>query len=109
MYYRLGPGHILIPCSMQESARAFATTAERIVAKTCPAEGIEVSTIFLGMDHAWRGPPMLFETMVFDDYEDHLQWRWSTWDEAMQGHHSVCALIQARIAILKITTEGTIR
>lgn len=56
-----------------------------------------VSTVFLGLDHAWSGPPLLFETMVFKDnnygsveYEQ----RYSTWYEAEKGHVVVCAMIQ---------------
>jgi len=26
---------------------------------------VRVSTVFLGIDHAWSGPPLLWETMVF--------------------------------------------
>lgn len=52
------------------------------------APGITVSTVFLGLDHNHfgKGPPILFETMVFDDYADGDCWRWSTWDEAVAGH-----------------------
>lgn len=46
-----------------------------------------VSTVFLGLDHGWRGEPMLFETMVFwaagdSDEQD----RCSTWLEAEAMH-----------------------
>jgi hypothetical protein len=50
---------------------------------------ISVSTIFLGIDHARRGPPILFETMIFDaegGIFNGYQTRCCTWDEAMQMH-----------------------
>lgn len=50
---------------------------------------IHVSTIFLGLDHARHGPPLLFETMIFglDEGErGNYQTRCSTWDQAMQMH-----------------------
>lgn len=53
--------------------------------------GIEVSTVFLGLDHAWGdGPPMLFETMVFGGSNDEYCERYSTWDEAEAGHKESC-------------------
>jgi hypothetical protein len=48
-----------------------------------------VSTVFLrGVDHQlWPGgPPLLFETMVFGGVLDREQERYSTWDEAEEGH-----------------------
>jgi hypothetical protein len=49
--------------------------------------GTEVSTVFLGLDHAWGdGPPLLFETMIFGGTEDEYCERYSTWEEAEAGH-----------------------
>jgi len=52
-----------------------------------------VSTVFLAMDHGFRGPPLWFETMVFAEPkagelmgEEQLQWRYATYDEAEAGH-----------------------
>lgn len=68
-------------------------TAGRIVKKTTLGE-VEVSTVFLGLDHQWGdGPPLLFETMVFGGEHDQEQWRYSTWDEAVAGHDAVVAKI----------------
>ena len=40
-------------------------TADRTVART-RIKNIEISTVFLGLDHAFgQGNPLLFETMVF--------------------------------------------
>ncbi len=32
-----------------------------------------------------------FETMVFEDDVSGDMWRYSTWDEAMEGHKAACA------------------
>jgi hypothetical protein len=51
-----------------------------------------ISTVFLGLDHNFGedGPPVLFETMVFDNegerWRDLASERYSTWDEAERGH-----------------------
>jgi hypothetical protein len=66
--------------------------------------GLRVSTVWLGLDHGFGdGPPLIFETMVFDNYsgkgimldgkpigliagKDRLQWRYATEAEARKGH-----------------------
>ena len=48
---------------------------------------IDVSTVFLGIDHNWGGgPPLLFETMVFGGKFDQEQERYATWKQAEEGH-----------------------
>lgn len=48
---------------------------------------IRVSTVFLGLDHAFdHGPPLLFETMVFGGALDGEREQYSTWAEAEAGH-----------------------
>lgn len=61
---------------------------ERIVARTSVAPGLLISTVFLGLDHAFGGgEPVLFETMVFGgDWAEQEQERYSTIDEARRGH-----------------------
>jgi hypothetical protein len=56
-----------------------------------------VSTVFLGTDHSWsdKGPPILFETMMFIEDDGRkgcssswgdLQLRAATWEEAITNH-----------------------
>jgi hypothetical protein len=52
--------------------------------------GVEISTVFLGMDHGFGGPPMIFETMIFGGPHDGEQWRHSTWEEAEAFHMATC-------------------
>jgi hypothetical protein len=84
-----------VPTDLMTWARWF-ETADRHVA--CDYVGpIYVSTVFLGLDHSWgRGPPLLFETMVFadDDAHDLICRRYSTWEQAERGH--IVALRYAR-------------
>jgi hypothetical protein len=52
------------------------------------AGNARVSTVFLGINHAWgNGPPLWFETMVFiaGDADADME-RYSTWAEAEAGH-----------------------
>lgn len=55
-----------------------------------------VSTVFLGIDYAWSGRPLLFETMTFDG-ESNLQQRYPTWDDALTGHRRVVARLRANL------------
>lgn len=61
-----------------------------------------VSTVFLGLDHRFgdTGPPILFETMVFDELEQKVNpgeelggatVRYATWQEADIGHKKIAA------------------
>ena len=60
-----------------------------------------VSTVFLGIDHrTWRkGPPVLFETMIFNGPEDidGYTWRYASYDDAITGHKM--AVKKARLAL----------
>src|SRR5215472_16276275 len=61
-----------------------------------------VSTVFLGVDHAFlrQGPPLLFETMVFTDgMAEDTQERCSTWLEAEQQHRQVLETVRTRHAL----------
>lgn len=56
-------------------------------------DGVQVSTVFLALDHAYGGgAPLLFETMIFGGEHDQYQERYSTWAEAEEGHRKACAL-----------------
>jgi hypothetical protein len=54
---------------------------------------VRVSTIFLGLDHSLNGgKPVLFETMIFGGKHNEYQERYSTWNEAVEGHKKACEL-----------------
>jgi hypothetical protein len=80
-------GHVVVPCDdLMAWARFFQDTEGRRVAQTEIGD-VCVSTVFLGLDHQFgEGPPLIFETLVmggaFNDEVD----RYSTWEEAEEGH-----------------------
>ena len=56
-----------------------------------------VSTVFLGLDHAFGGgPPILFETIVFGDGKGDEMERCATWAEAEQMHKRMVARVRER-------------
>jgi hypothetical protein len=112
--YVLDSDRMPVPCSnIVEWGQWFETSAnERKVAETF-TELMWISTVFLGTDYNFLddGPPVLWETMVFDKhphtreifgelrevFDDHDCWRWNSLEEAKEGH--------ARIVMDIIRTE----
>lgn len=46
-----------------------------------------VSTIWLGLNHnRFPGPPLIFETVIFDHPAGHVCFRYATLEEAEAGH-----------------------
>jgi hypothetical protein len=73
----------------------------RVVART-QVGPYQVSTVFLGLDHdfTFRGPPVLWETMVFRDDtggEDYDCRRYSSRQDAIDGHAITVALVGASL------------
>jgi hypothetical protein len=90
-------GHTPVPCeNIFIWAKQFEETDQRRVAWTDVRPGVEVSTVFLGIDHNFfgEGPPILFETMVFRDGAGCEDERYATWDEAEQGHARMVAQVE---------------
>lgn len=90
MYYTLDDDHNPVKVdNIEQWVEQFDST-ERIV-KQEKIEGISISTVFLGLDHNFglskNSDPVLFETMIFGGKHDQQQWRYCTWDEALEGHH----------------------
>jgi hypothetical protein len=85
--YYVIDGHEPRAATLYEWASWFEDDKKRRVARTEISKGVVVSTIFLGLDHAFGdGPPVLFETMVFGGEHNGDQRRYCTWAEAEIGH-----------------------
>ena len=55
----------------------------------------DVSTVYLGLNHAWGGgPPLIFETMIFGGEHDQDCWRYSSEDQARAGHERVVTALR---------------
>lgn len=93
--YFILDGHKAIVCedpmtwakSFEDADSRVAKTDMGKLFKTNRFEPVMVSTVFLGLNHRWDdGPPLIFETMIFGGEFDQEQWRYSTWEEAEEGH-----------------------
>lgn len=60
-----------------------------------------LSTIFLGLDFSMNdtGPPILYETMVFGGELDQQGQRYSTLQEALDGHDEMCVLVEESLLV----------
>jgi hypothetical protein len=93
-YVLIGQTPVLEPDLLKWSI--WMADADRIVFQTEVPGGL-VSTVFLGLDHQWgKGPPLLFETMIFRDGETCECERCSTWLQAEAQHLRVVVRITAQ-------------
>ncbi len=80
---------------------ATADKEKRKVALTKVAEDVEISTVFLCLDHnhASYGEPILFETLVFGGPMNGYMIRYTNWIEAEQGHQAVVDKVRKKMNI----------
>lgn len=84
------------PCNdVRRWARFFEDAEARRVALDYVGEGVEVSTVFLALDHnhAGHGPPILWETLVFGGPHDGQIWRYASRADAEAGHARIVAAL----------------
>jgi hypothetical protein len=111
-----------VPASTLEWSVWFERIENRRVAFTV-IEDLHVSTVFLGLDHNFggAGPPILFETMIFDEphegrifgrsklvREEIGMERTCTWDEAVAAHERACEKLRKWITASKEIADGAI-
>jgi len=74
-----------------EWAAWFENTEKRRVAFDDLGSGVEVCTVFLGLDHSFTlgYPPVLWETLVFGGPLDGEMERYSSRQEAEAGHREM--------------------
>lgn len=64
--------------------------------------GYRISTVWLGLNHGWGDCLQIFETMIFEDTEngdcafDTYQERYSTLEEAREGHQRACKFVREK-------------
>lgn len=70
--------------------------------------GTRVSTVFLSLDHdhSGKGPPVLWETLVFGGpLADEME-RYCTREEALAGHAAMVARVEAALAAGEARSGG---
>jgi hypothetical protein len=78
----------------------FEHIENRLVGRDEISPDVSVSTVFLGFDHNFsgRGPPVLWETMIFGGRHDQYQERYSSISAALKGHNAAVALAKGRFS-----------
>lgn len=101
-------GHRPVKATLDEWASWFGSANRHVEQTTTELHWI--STVFLGLDHNYsdRGPPLLFESMVFANQGEvecdiDVCWRYASWDDALAGHQ---ALLRQIIDVEKKANEG---
>lgn len=94
MYYKQNPDGTVEPIDNVVSwARDL---SDRQVANDELTEKVQISTVFLGMDHNFigKGDPILWETMIFGGKHDGYQERYTSREEALIGHQKAIDLVK---------------
>ena len=80
--------------SIMEAADWMEKNPERKAVKQEHIGDIFISTVFLGLDHAWDSDvPVLWETMIFGGEHDQYQDRYTSVEDALEGHQTALTLI----------------
>jgi hypothetical protein len=69
---------------------------ERKAVKQEYIDDVYISTVFLGLDHAWNSDiPVLWETMIFGGENDQAyQERYASYEQAIEGHQKAINFIK---------------
>lgn len=98
LYYILDQNNNPVPVPDVKDWALMFDRENRVVNKTTTSNNHYVSTVFLGLDHSWtEDKVLLFETMIFSEDKDvdEYQERYSTWQEAEEGHDKIVAELEA--------------
>ena len=89
-------GHTPVPTSDLLEWGRWMESRERVVKQESIGD-MNISTVFLGLDHSFseNGPPLLFESMIFDGPLDETQDRCATWEQAEEMHENMCKRARA--------------
>ena len=111
-YYKLDKNCNPVPCTFEEWAQSL--NAIQRVKRTRLNDGeIEVSTVFLGLDHRFTAgkKPILWETMIFaaGQYFDQYMARSTSKKQALKNHYRVVKAIKYRriFSLIGKTNEET--
>jgi hypothetical protein len=121
LYYLLQADHTIQPIVGKDAVLKWAREfehADRQIAHD-DIDGWHVSTIFMGLDQAFNGPPLVFETMAFTSQTKVYEWngrkreyhepvvqrRYSTYAQALAGHQEVLEETRAIVTRLSALTR----
>ncbi len=88
-------GHTPVPCADPVAWALWFGNADgqRRVNYTRFSGGCTVSTVFIGLEYNFHGPPLLFETLVFKSRIKESRALSSSWEEAEYQHVVMCGRV----------------
>jgi len=96
LYYILDDEHRPVPVDDIVTAASWWENNRQVAFDT--VDDLEISTVFLMLNHRFwpKGPPILFETMVFRDGKEVECQRYASWDDAVTGHAVILRRCKAK-------------
>jgi hypothetical protein len=93
-WYILDDENKPVRSTIDDCSKWLQENPERKAVKQEHVGDIYVSTVFLGLDHSWdEGKPVLWETMIFGGEHDQYMDRYSSVEDALEGHQTALNLI----------------
>ncbi len=94
-WYILNKNNKPIPKPALDASAWLQKNDHRRIVKQDQVGDIFISTVFLGLDHAWDKAqgPILWETMIFGGEHDEYQERYTSHEDALEGHEKALTLI----------------
>jgi hypothetical protein len=98
-YYILDADNHAVEVDLLTWGMWFEDADNRAVRYTQITSAVAVSTVFLGINHRVfsKGPPLLFETLIFGGPLDGEGARYSSYDDAETGHATFVRKARAAI------------
>jgi hypothetical protein len=102
LLYKLDEAGDPVPCTdpIEWAVWFEQSDAVRIVANTDLPSGVNVSTVFLGIDMSMREDPMLWETMIFGGDYDCACDRYRSRKDALVGHEMWVLVAKGEMALI---------
>lgn len=98
MWYILDENNKPIKSSVLEAMQWMEDNLDKKAVKQESISDVRISTVFLGLDHSFpwdnENKPVLWETMIFGGEHDQNQYRYTSYEEALEGHQRAIDLVK---------------
>ena len=96
-WYILDENNKPIRSTIVDCGKWLEENPERKAVKQEHIDDVYISTVFLGLDHAWNSDiPVLWETMIFGGEHDQYMDRYTSIEDALEGHQTALNLVKEK-------------
>ena len=93
-WYILDENNKPIRSTIVDCGKWLEENPERKAVKQEHIDDVFISTVFLGLDHSWNSDTLvLWETMIFGGEHDQYMDRYSSYEDALEGHQTALNLV----------------